>query len=270
MKYPFTAICIPAVIMSMLVQPARSQDTIEGNADMFKKRTTIEECIDIAIQHHPNINVSQEDRKIAMAKYRYSKSLNKLLINGEFKTIEYLTSTSSTGDTSYSTGQDVVVALYMGISATYTIFDANKKRNEESARIGLDLAKSRSQKTINEIVLNVKRSYYMYLMAEENLNLRNEILTKYQEKLKLSRMLFNSGQRPILDVSKAEVSFSEAQLEYEKARNNKRMMKSQLFTSMGIGEATNDIELVDYDELPELKYSVDDLYKLGSSIIRIS
>jgi outer membrane protein len=264
MKYPFAAIFIPAVIISMFLQPARSQDIIEGNPEVFKKRTTIEECIDIAVQHHPNINVSQEDRKIAMAKYKYSKASSRILINGEVKTIEYLVSTSTTGDTTFAvTGQDTTVALFVGLSATYTIFDANRQRNEENARIGLDLAKSRSQKIINEVILNVKRSYYMYLMAEENLKLRQEIFDKYQEKLKLSRMLFNSGQRPILDVSKAEVSFSEAQLEYEKARNNKRMMKSQLFSSMGIDESTNDINLVDYDELPELRYSVEDLYKLG-------
>ncbi|MBN1534939.1 MAG: TolC family protein [Spirochaetes bacterium] len=264
MKYFFAVTLISAAITAVLIQPALSQNAKVDSIHSFKKRTTIEECIDIAMQHHPDIKVSQEDKKIAMSKYRFSKAANKILINGEVKTIEYLTSTSSTGDTTFTiTGQDTSVALFVGFSASYTIFDANKRRNEESARIGLDLAKSQSQKTINEIVLNVKRSYYMYLMAEENLKLRSEILNKYQEKLKLSRMLFNSGQRPILDVSKAEVSFSEAQLEFEKAKNNKRMMKSQLFSAMGIDEATDDIELMDYDELPELKYSVDDLYKLG-------
>ncbi len=251
----------PAITFASMT--AHSQDDINGKADVLKKKTTIQECIDIAVHNHPDIKVSMEDRKIALSKFRFSKAPSRILINGEIKTIEYLLDSSSNSAGFTIPGQDTSIGLFAGFSASYTVFDATRSKNENATRTGLDLAKLRSQKTINEIVLKVKQSYYLYLMAEETLKLRSEILDKYQDKLKLSRMLFNSGQRPILDVSKAEVAYSESLLEYEKAKNNKRMTKSQLFSSMGISETEHIMELVDFDELPALKYSVDNLFKLG-------
>ena len=228
----------------------------------FKKRTTLKECIEISIQNHPDVKISQEDKKIALSRYRLAIASSKILVNGEIKTQEFLTENSS-GSGIDVPGETTSIGIFAGFTATYTVYDATRKRNQEITRYGLDLSKLQSQQQLNVVVMNLKRSYYNYQMADEILKLREEILTKFSEKLKLAKMLFNSGQRPILDVSRADVSFSESQLEYEKARNIKRMLKTQLFSSMGLDEPTHEFVLENFPELPELKYSLEDMYKLG-------
>ena len=60
-------------ILLLLVVPVYSQT----------RGVSLEECIEIALQNHPEIMASLEEQKKALAHYRVAKSKNKVLINGE-------------------------------------------------------------------------------------------------------------------------------------------------------------------------------------------
>ncbi len=73
----------------------------------------------------------------------------------------------------------------------------------------------------------------IYLPAKTGLK-EKQLVNKFQSKLEKANLLFKRGQRPGLDVSKAEVDLADARLEYEKAKNYENVVKSELLASMGI------------------------------------
>jgi len=227
------------------------------------KVITLKESIKIALQNNSNIFVSIEEKKKAKAEYKFSMAKDDIIVNGEIKTIERLRSDANPVGSFNIPGQHTNIGLFAGISSVYSLYDTETDRIQEIAKIGIDISKIKAQKSVNEIIFIVKRSYYLYQMATANLNLRKQLLKRNEAKRNLAKILFNSGQRPIMDVTKAEVGYTEAQLAFEKSKNNERLMKSQLYSSMGIIDKGLNIRLEHFEKMPELKYSIEDLYKLG-------
>ena len=230
----------------------------------FPRTITVLECIDIALQNHPDVFVSIEDNKKSISSYRAAVATRSVMIDGELKTVEY-TRKDSTANSAFSIpGQDTDVGLFAGLTIVYNLYDARKDILSESAKVNIDISKINKQRSLDNLAFNVKKTYYGYLQAKKTLELREEIYEKNLKKAGLARLLFENGSRPVLDVTKAELDLAEAQLLLEKARNDERKMKLNLFYSMGLEEdGAADITPIDRNELPELKFTIDELYKLA-------
>lgn len=239
-----------------------------------ERTVTIDECIEIALQNHPDFLLSIEDNKKSIADYKIARSLKSIIIDGEIKTVEYTRSDSSADSRFSIPGQDTDIGLFAGLSFTYNLYDAKKDIIEDEARTSIDIAKIKNFQVKNKIIFEVKNAYYGYLLSKNTLIIREEIFNKYKSKSDLARQLFEQGSRPVLDVSKAEVDLADAQLQLEKARNNERKMKLNLYYSMGLEETENlNINPVDADTIPESLCSLSNLYRLSevySPVIRIS
>jgi len=238
------------------------------------KTVTVDECIELALQNHPDFLLSLEDDKKSIAQYKIARSLKSVIIDGEIKTVEYAKE-SSTGDSRFSIpGQDTDIGLFAGLSFTYNLFDVRKDIIENQARTGIDIAKIKNFQVKNNITFDVKNAYYGYLLARDTTIIREEIYNKYKTKADLARQLFEQGLRPILDVSKAEVDLADAQLQLEKAKNNDRKMKLLLYYSMGLEETENiNINPADIEIIPESICSLNNLYRLSevySPVLRIA
>lgn len=235
---------------------------LAGSLTAEQKNITVEDCVKIAKENNPNIFVSIEDKKNAASNYKLIRSQSSIFVQGEARTAEYLKATSS--DSNFNIpGKDTTIGLFAGLSASYSLYDPKKVDNELSAKMSIDLSKIDAQRTISDIELNVRKSYWGYVMAVETTRLRMRLLEKSQEKLNQAKILYKNGQRPILDVSKAEIAFNESLLEFEKSRNEERLIKSQLFTAMGIAENGVDAIPVYSSVLPELKFSLDEIISMG-------
>ncbi|OQA18650.1 MAG: outer membrane channel protein [bacterium ADurb.Bin363] len=239
-----------------------------------ERTVTVDECIEIALQNHPDFLLSIEDNKKSIADYKIARSLKSIIIDGEIKTVEYTRSDSSADSRFSIPGQDTDIGLFAGLSFTYNLYDAKKDIIEDEARTSIDIAKIKNFQVKNKIIFEVKNAYYGYLLSKNTLIIREEIFNKYKSKSDLARQLFEQGSRPVLDVSKAEVDLADAQLQLEKARNNERKMKLNLYYSMGLEETENlNINPVDADTIPESLCSLSNLYRLSevySPVIRIS
>lgn len=239
-----------------------------------ERTVTVDECIEIALQNHPDFLLSIEDNKKSIADYKIARSLKSIIIDGEIKTVEYTRSDSSADSRFSIPGQDTDIGLFAGLSFTYNLYDAKKDIIEDEARTSIDIAKIKNFQVKNKIIFEVKNAYYGYLLSRNTLVIREEIFNKYKSKADLARQLFEQGSRPVLDVSKAEVDLADSQLQLEKARNNERKMKLNLYYSMGLEETENlNINPVDADTIPESLCSLSNLYRLSevySPVIRIS
>jgi len=228
------------------------------------KVIALDDCIKIALQNHPDLLVAQEDSNISLTDYQISKANRSIIINGQVKSVERLKANSSSDSNFRIPGKDTDIGLFAGLSANYTIFDSKKEKMEESAKIGVNLAKAQFQFVTDDIIFNVKKAYYEYLYSKDTLDLMEKLLEKFKEKKILSKKLYENGLRPLLDVSKADVGVAQATLDYEKAKNDERIKRSDLYTAMGIkGEMELNVASVSKENLPPLKYSIDEINKLA-------
>ena len=226
------------------------------------KGVSVKECVKIALENHPDIMVSQEKQKKAVANYRIARSRNKLFINAEIKTVERLKEDASSSGTRIP-GRDTDLGLFAGPTFAYNLIDPRKSKMEDSARISVDISKMDIIKVRSNIIYSVKKTYYGYLFARESKALRLRLKNKFIIKLKKAKMLFKNGQRPVLDVTKADVDLADATLRYEKAKNYESMMKTELLSSMGILNENIEVSPIEVKELPELRFSLKELYRLA-------
>jgi outer membrane protein TolC len=248
---------------------------VSHTAVFAEERTvSVDECIEIALQNHPDYLLSIEDDKKSIADYKIARSSKSVIINGEIKTIE-TDKDDSSNTTNYSIpGQDTDIGLFAGITMSYNLYDARKDIIENQARTNIDISKIKNFQVKNKITFEVKNAYYGYLLSKNTLTIREEIYNKYQSKANLARQLFEQGSRPVLDVSKAEVDLADAQLMLEKAKNNERKTKLSLYYAMGTEETEGlNINPVEVETIPDLSCSLVNLYKLSeiySPVLRIS
>ena len=239
-----------------------------------ERNIDLTECINIALQNHPDLFLSIEDNKKSIAGYRIAKSIRSIIIDGEIRTVETEKDGTTTSSTSvHIPGKDTTIGLFAGLTLSYNLYDERKDYIEEGAKNNIDLSKLKSQKTKNDVLFGVKDAYYNYLLSRNTLTIREEILKKYKKKSDLAKQLFEQGSKPILDVSKAEVDLADSQLQYEKAKNDERKTKLNLFQSMGLEEVESlSINPKEIDAVPDLKCSLEDLYRMAeiySPVIRI-
>ncbi|MFH0974829.1 MAG: TolC family protein [Spirochaetota bacterium] len=235
------------------------------------RKISLNECIGIAVQNHPEIKASDEDVHIAQANYAFAKSKNGANINFEIKTIEnqFIDERNrvvkpKNGIASIP-GHDTSIGLFVGPTFIYNLYDPQRGDAIDSARSGIDLAKMKAFKAKAEIIVNVKKNYFGYLFARENRAKREQLVEKFHSKLQKANLLYKNGQRPILDVSKSEVDLADARLEYEKAKNYENIVKTELLASMGIIDENIEFSPIKSEKLPVLRFTLTKLYQLAES-----
>ena len=251
---------MPVALMSILLVNLLAGSPLYAGS----KTIDLNECVKIALQNHPGILESEEEKKEDVATYQSAKAQRGLKVDAQLKTVERLKSDSSSDDSVRIPGKDTNIGLFAGLYSYYNLYDAQKKKKEEAARTELAASKIDTDKVRDEIVFNVKKAYFEYLLAQDNLELRRRLMDKAKEKQVLTQKLYNNGLQPILDVTKANVALAQAMLNFEKARNEERSRKNSLYISMGVKERKDLVVVpVDKQNLPALKYNVEELNKLA-------
>jgi len=233
-------------------------------AEAGERTVSLEDCIAIALDNHPDIMVAREELNKAQANYKQSLASNKVIVNGELRTVEYLKETSSAGNLNLP-GRDTTFGIFAGATANYIIFDANRDKNQQAAKLNTSLARVSEQKVHSTIALNVKTAYYAHAFARENSLFKEDLKKRFTIKLEKTKLLFKNGQRPVQDVTKAEVDLASANLEYERAVNLEKLSKIQLLTALGVADESIKIKPGVVQELPELRFSLAELYSLAEN-----
>lgn len=253
---------IPALVVILLLTwlvPVKAQQSA--------RKVTLEECKKIALDNHPDIKKATESHKKSLAELGVSRAMNRVQLNGEVKTIEILKEDASSSELNVP-GTDTLIGLFAGLTATYHLIDPKSSKIEDSKKLAVDAARIQMREIKNTVLLNVKKAYYGYLFARQNEKMRSRLLEKFESKLETAKILHKNGQRPILDVSKANVDYGNAKLAFMKARNHTMVMKNELLSSMGLVE--EEIEIIpdigtDQVDLPDLRYGINELITLADT-----
>ncbi len=232
---------------------------------------SIKECIDIGIQNSPDVAIEFENQKIAEAGQRKVESLKKPSVSFDARTITDKIDTDSeekerSKSLQFYKLEDYKIGLFSGVSARYKLLHPDYSSKLDLSKKSVELARLSEYIKKSEIILSIKKAYYNYLLSKHISALKAKIEENYKKRLNVVSVLVKNGERPILDLSTAEVNYARASLDYRKAKNDQDYRKKDLLASMGIFEVVEgDYDFLDIDEVTEFTLSLDSILELADN-----
>jgi outer membrane protein TolC len=239
MSYKIASVGLLAVIVS-------------GTVFAQTKPVSLKECLDIALQNNPDIRLAFEEQNKNMADYQFVKAQDRLQVYAG-------TNSSEDSSTVRTKDQLALYQIFAGIYATYPLLHPGQGAKEDMSRGKINISKIADKKVKDGVLLSVKNAYYGCIAAHKNTELRDRMKSNFAKRLVSIKGLVQTGDRPILEQSMAEVSLSQSNLEYQKAKNQEKVAESELRAAMGILSDSSPILTEDFPESYQLKYSIDEI-----------
>ncbi len=226
------------------------------------RTVSIDECVQIALQNHPEIKAAFENHNAAIANYKIAHAGTNVIVDASAKTVEYLNPDRSPGQMNIP-GKDTTIGLFAGLGASYNIYDPRISVTIDINKMNVDFAKINTIIVKNRVALGVKKAYYQFALARESSLFREKLMKKFREKLMKTEVLHKIGQSSALEVSKAQLDYETSKLEYDRSKNTENSMKTSLLIAMGIVEESIDFAPVIVQGFQEIKYSLEELYGIA-------
>ena len=203
----------------------------EKAADITGKILTLEDCIRIAVERHPDIRA-----KIAEAKagnLRVKQSFSSFLPSLDFSSGYSKSGFDRSGNQHSSTSRDNYT---IGFALSQNIFDfgrslSNWRMSKDEAEAISYVLNTTGQGTVYRVI----EAFYGHLKALKLEKVNQEAFALAEFYLKQIRGFYEAGTRPKIDVARAEVDISNAKVELIKAKNGVRLSMVGLNNAMGIG-----------------------------------
>ena len=242
-----------AAVIILLPVAVRAEEIIKQDEVL-----TLQRCVEIALKRQPEIlaaqgNVDVYYARTGLAEAGYYPKVDALAGYSRFRASTVSTGTSTVGvqraRTSHSFDQ-----YDTGLSASQTFFDFWKTRTQVNIqKLSADSAKADLSNIEEQVILNVKQSYYGVLKAKRNLVVAEETVKQFQQHLEQAKAFYEVGTKPKFDVTKAEVDLGNSQLNLISVRNSLKISMVILNNAMGVPEAP---EYQIEDNLSFSKYSI--------------
>lgn len=200
------------------------------------KVISLDDCLKLALANHPAIKSSLSNADIYKAKIaqawsayfptfsldaNYSRN-DMLVTNFSFPTQKY---------GMYYTPRIGVNWMLFDFGKTKAVADISKK-SFESAEAGV-------QMNINDVIFNVKKSYYNLLFALQQEKVYSDTVKDFELHLKQAEAYYKIGTKAKIDVTTAQYNLGKARLNYIKAKNAVAIAFAQVSSSMGLPEFDN-------------------------------
>ena len=234
----------PFILFLIFIMP------FEGGAEEIIKKgesLNLERCVGIALKMHPNIaaavhNVNANVSRIGQSKANYYPQIN---WSSSYSRVSSASgrlgsSFSSTGTTGSSSGgtEESFDEYSTGFNLSQTIYDFGKTPTQVMIQnLNLDSSRSDLENVSEQIILNVKQTYYGVLQAKRNRDVSSETVNQFQQHLEQAKGFYTVGTKPKFDVTKAEVDLGNAKLNLIKAENGLKLAIVNLNNAMGVPDA---------------------------------
>ena len=209
------------------------------------KPLSLENCIDLALKYQPSLQASQAT--IAAQKARVEQALAAYYPQVNFNAT-YNTSTANfttVAGTSAATGlrryswtfYDIFA---MGPTVSQLIYDFGRTANSVKInRENQNATEQDLQTTVQNVVLNVKQTYYGVLQAQALIKVAEDTFVQNEKRLEQAKGFYEAGTRPKIDVTNAEVNLANIQLALIRAKNSYQVTRANLNNAMGLREDLN-------------------------------
>ena len=208
------------------------------------EKLTMKECIDMALKNQPTIRAAQENIRAGQGRETQAAS-------PYFPQLTASTGYSeSHAPLGGAFGDSTTKSYTTSLSLSQTLYDFGKTGNAyDAAKLGTLSLERDAERVSQEVVLNVKQSYYALLAAKKLVEVAQKTIEQTESHLKQAEAFFRAGSKPRYDVTRAEVEVNNANLGLINAKNGVRIRTIALNNAMGIdpGRATEIVE-----ELPSV------------------
>ena len=219
-------------------------DTAYHGSVNTNKIIEVDDCVKIALEHHPTIKSAMSNAeiyksKIAQAWANYFPTFS--------AGINYSRNDMQVANFAFPT-QKYDMFYVPSISGNLLLFDFGKtKAQADLAKRTYESAQFNLQTSINTVIYNVKQSYYNLLFAQQQVRVYEDTVKDYTLHLEQAKAYYDIGSKPKIDVLTAEYNLGNAKLNLIKAQNTLKIAYVQLSNAMGMPEYS------DYDVIDNLK-----------------
>jgi outer membrane protein TolC len=229
-------------------------DTSYNAAVNVDKIVEVDECVKIALEHHPAIqsamsNADVYKSRIAQAWANYFPTFS--------AGISY--SRNNAQDiTTHAPVQNYDLYYVPSIAGNMLLFDFGKtKAQADIAKRSYESAKYSLENTINSVIFLVKQSYYNLLFAQQQVRVYEETVRDYELHLEQAKAYYEIGTKAKIDVLTAESNLGKAKLGLIQANNTLKVAYVQLSNAMGMPEF-KDYNVIDNLKMKSYDIGVDD------------
>jgi outer membrane protein len=189
-----------------------------------KKVLSISDCITISRQNNPYFAAQTHD--VAAAKARIAESRGTLLptVIGSGGYSRYSEALSNNGTASYSVGIRISQPLFQGGRLWSSL---------SMAKFNFRAANYQYQTVLQNLILDVKQSYYELLQKQRLVEVAEKSMAKVKIYLQAAHERFRLGLSRQADVLKMEVELSTNELNLIKAKNAVMLAQGKLNNAMG-------------------------------------
>ena len=196
----------------------------------------VDDCVKIALANHPSIISSKSSAEIYKSKIAqaWSAYFPQFGVGIEYSRNDMMLSAFSSGQQRYNMFYLPTANLNM------LIFDFGKtKAQADIAKKTYQASEDNVQKSINDVIYNVKRCYYNLLYAMQQEKVYEDAVHDYTIHLEQANAFYKIGTKAKIDVLTAEYNLGKAKLELIKAKNNVKLAFANVNNAIGMPEFTD-------------------------------
>lgn len=229
------------------------------------KDVTLDDCIKLAITHHPTIMSAISNAEIYKTRVgqAWSNYFPTFSAGVSYSRNDMLMTMG--GAMSRMIPQKYNMYYVPNLSADMLLFDFGKtKAQADNATKTFEATRYDAETGIENVIYNVKVAYYNLVFAKVQREVYAETVKDYELQLKQARAYYEIGKKPKIDVTYAEYNLGKAQLNEIKAKNTLELASVQLANAIGIPELAGG-NLIDKLNTKEYQVNFPDLIETANA-----
>lgn len=171
---------------------------------------SLQEAIRMALSQNTGLKITQKGEDSAQAALNQARGNNALSVSAS----DSLTASKENGSSRRDSNS-------MGIDASFPLYSGGKNQaNIHKAELGVKAADLATERSREDLKLNVIKAYYDALEARKTVEVRQETVDKYQEHYTNVSQLYSAGSKARIDVIRSSVELSNARQNLIKSQNS--------------------------------------------------
>jgi len=188
---------------------------------------TLEECLNIAFDKNPNIDLAINTTKVYQSRIGQEKSkyLPQISLSSGYGRQNSITNSIIDKDNNQFSSN---------ITLNQLVYDFGKTPlKAKIQKLNLESANSDVGDKIIQTSYNVKQAYYSALYAKISRDVFAQSINQYEKHLKQAKAFFEVGTKSKIDVTTSQVNLSNVKLSYIKADSSYKTAIASLSNAMG-------------------------------------
>ena len=186
---------------------------------------SLEECLILSLNNHPSLRKTKASAKDIEAQIESLRAAKRVKVN-------------LTGSARYNGDYDYFSDNYhnesITLSATQLIYDNSRNKIQQQIKAeNLKASHETHIRTMTTVTAEAKRKYYDLVLKFLDRDLQQERVNNLEEHLNRAQGLYDVGNSPYIDVTKAQADLSSARVSLLKANSDILLAQEALKVAMG-------------------------------------